>query len=138
RELNSHDGSTLGSFPQTYSHRRNLSRPMSLCGAKPGHSGSPSASALSTRGQRVTARQRRVDGEIPLASGAVPYRKANLLNPILSWITALGPTGTRAGFGRSSFRNTILSRQTFRKKSSKTRIVSFSPGHRRYPKPNGA
>ena len=50
------------------------------------------------------------------------YRKRypDLLNPRSSSITAFGPIGTRPGFARPSLRNTILSRQTLRRKSSKT------------------
>jgi hypothetical protein len=40
-------------------------------------------------------------------------------------ITAFGPIGTRSGFARLSLRNTILSRQTLRRKSSKTWIVTW-------------
>lgn len=56
--------------------------------------------------------------------------QADLLKPILSSITAPGPTGTRPGLGRSSFRKAILSRQTLRRKSSNTWIVNCSPGQR--------
>ena len=44
---------------------------------------------------------------------------------MLSSITSPGPTGTRPGLGRSSFRKTILSRQTLRRKSSNTWIVNW-------------
>jgi hypothetical protein len=57
--------------------------------------------------------------------------QAGLAKPMSSSITAFGPIGTRPGFGRLSLRNVIFSRHTLRRKSSKTWIVSCSPGHRR-------
>jgi hypothetical protein len=51
--------------------------------------------------------------------------------PMLSSITSVGPIGTLPGLGRLSFSKTILSCQTFRRKSSITMIVSCSPGQRR-------
>jgi hypothetical protein len=64
---------------------------------------------------------------------ATPLSRAHagLAKPILSSITAFGPIGIRPGVARLSLRKTILSRQTLRRKSSNTWIVSCSPGQRR-------
>ena len=62
---------------------------------------------------------------------AAPRDQDGRANVILSLMTAFGPIGTRRGFGRFKLRKVILSRQTLRRKSSKTWIVSCSPGHRR-------
>jgi hypothetical protein len=64
-------------------------------------------------------------------NGKPPPAHAGLMKPISSTITAFGPIGTFRGFGRLRLMNSILSFHTLRKKSSKTWIVSCSPGQRR-------
>jgi hypothetical protein len=55
-----------------------------------------------------------------------PPVQGDLLKPMLSSITAFGPIGTRPGLVKSSFRKTILSRQTGRV----LRTVQYRDFHR--------
>ena len=59
------------------------------------------------------------------------YRHAARVNPTLSPMTVVGPMGSGSGLAMSSFWNSILLFQTFRRKSSNTWMVSCSPGQRR-------
>jgi hypothetical protein len=67
----------------------------------------------------------------PLITLSDGTRYTDLENPMSSSTTAPGPTGTLPGLGWLRFRKTILSRQTLRRKSENTSMVSCSPGQRR-------
>jgi hypothetical protein len=65
-------------------------------------------------------------------SRSVPSaRYVAVVNPTLSPMTVAGPMGSGSGLAMWSLANRILSLHTFRRKSSKTWIVSCSPGQRR-------
>jgi hypothetical protein len=65
-------------------------------------------------------------------------RYADLVNPMLSRMTAPGPMGSGSGSARLSRSKASFFVHTFRRKSATTWVVSCSPGQRRYPKPKGA